>query len=597
MHLPSVILSVLICSGAAVTGAENVPTVPPTATAATAPATLTADQAEALVQSGQLAMKDSDAKPERIVDAAIAFGAALPYFQAQGDTDRISELQADIFWCKKRMDLDEVKAYVAQKHGDVANAAALATAERVAAAVIPQSEGEAYFARAQTYAERHPQNDLEVAMRYFEVAERFQGSEVSLKAQKLSLEAQTRYLRTQSAATAHSQAHDQAFKAPTRGEAAPPAADALKSATAMVRESYKSEYAQTRSRAHRGLAVKLLGQAEQTGDNADLRYALYVEAREQAVAAKDVPLTLAAINALDRAYKDVDAVALAKVALPRCGGSGAAAVLKQLAAPDDAEAASAAGRYLGVECGAWDQALPLLAKGSDQDLAKAAQLEVAGPATASEMSQVADRWYDLGKPATAKLREGLWMHAQHWYGEATKATPALQGLTAKIVAKRQEELAAVLPLPADFDWSTLTAGQWDRLRAPVVVVPANQPRTPTTFVVSAERPLRVVPHPTDVWIFRIQQGRIEVNHAGAIDGQHPRFAGLGCYIENGARGDVGAKVPTGVISTPGHLAFGPELPAQAVATAVGRRGGGLGAAILSTGSGEIRVKVVAVEDE
>ena len=594
MRLPLAILAVLMCSGAATSAAENVPTVPPTATA---PAALSADQAEALVQSGNLAMKDADAKPERIVDAAIAFGAALPYYQAQGDTDRVSELQADIFWCKKRMDLDEVKSYAAQKHSDAANAAALATAERVATAVVPQSEGEAYFTRAQAYAERHPQNDLEIAMRYFEVAERFQGSEVSLKAQKLSLEAQTRYMRAQAGASARTQAHDQAFKAPVRGEAAPPAAEALKSATAMVRESYKAEYAQPRARAHRALAVKLLAQAGMTGDNADLRYALYVEAREQAVAAKDVPLTLAAITAFDRAYKDVDALALAKVALPRCGGSGAAAVLKQLTTPDDAEAASAAGRYLGVECGAWDQALPLLAKGSDQDLAKAAQLEAAGPATASEMSQVADRWYDLGKAATAKLREGLWIHAQHWYGEAAKATPALQGLTAKIVAKRLEELAAVLPLPADFDWSTITAAQWERLHAPIVAVPANQPRTLTTFVVSAERPLRVVPHPTDLWVFRSQQGKIEVNHAGAVDGQHPRFAGLGCYIESGARGDGGTKVATGLITTPGHLAFGPELPVQAAATVVGRRGGGLGAAILSTGTGEIRVKIVAVEDE
>jgi hypothetical protein len=596
MRLPLAILAVLMCSSAAASAAETVSTVPAT-TPATAPAGLTADQADALVQSGQLAMKDADSKPERIVDAAIAFGAALPFFQAQGDTDRISELQADIFWCKKRMDIDEVKAYLAQKHSDAANTAALATAERVATAVVPQSEGEAYFTRAQTYAERHPQNDLEIALRYFEVAERFQGSEVSLKAQKLSLEAQTRHMRAQASASARSQAHDQAFKAPVRGEAAPPAADALKSATAMVRESYKSEYAQTRTRAHRALAVKLLAQAGMTGDNADLRYALFVEAREQAIAAKDVALTLAAITALDSAFKDVDALALAKAALPRCGGSGAAAVLKQLTTPDDAEAASAAGRYLGSECGAWDQALPLLAKGSDQDPAKAAQLESAGPATASEMSQVADRWYDLGKAAAGRLREGLWIHAQHWYGEASKATPALQGLTAKIVAKRLEELAGVLPLPADFDWSTLTAGQWERLHAPVVAVPANQPRTVTTFVVSAERPLRVVPNPSDVWTFRTSQGKVEVNHAGAVDGAHPRFGGLACFIESGARADGGTKVATGLISTPGHLAFGPELPVQAATTAVGRRGAALGAALLSTGTGEIRVKIVAVEDD
>ena len=125
---------------------------------------------------------------------------------------------------------------------------------------------------------------------------------------------------------------------------------------------------------------------------------------------------------------------------------------------------------------------------------------------------------------------------------------------------------------------------------------ANQPRTATTFVVSAERPLRIVPHPTDVWTFRTNQGKIEVNHAGAIDGQHPRFAGLGCFIENGTRGDGGTKVPTGLITTPGHLAFGPDLQMPAAAAAAGRRGG-MGAALMSIGTGEIRVKVVAFDEE
>jgi hypothetical protein len=51
-----------------------------------------------------------------------------------------------------------------------------------------------YFERAAKFARRHPGDDFLKAIRYFEVADRFQGTEWSLKAQELSLECQRRLL-------------------------------------------------------------------------------------------------------------------------------------------------------------------------------------------------------------------------------------------------------------------------------------------------------------------------------------------------------------------------------------------------------------------
>ena len=51
-----------------------------------------------------------------------------------------------------------------------------------------------YFERASSFARRRPDDHFLKAIRYFEVADRFQGTEWSLKAQKLSLECQRRLL-------------------------------------------------------------------------------------------------------------------------------------------------------------------------------------------------------------------------------------------------------------------------------------------------------------------------------------------------------------------------------------------------------------------
>src|SRR4051812_44403200 len=62
-------------------------------------------EAKDYAATGTQAMKDADADPHRGVDAALAFSHAMHCYEKLNDVDAVCEMQANIFWCKKRMNL------------------------------------------------------------------------------------------------------------------------------------------------------------------------------------------------------------------------------------------------------------------------------------------------------------------------------------------------------------------------------------------------------------------------------------------------------------------------------------------------------------
>jgi hypothetical protein len=65
------------------------------------------------------------------------------------------------------------------------------TLTSVADQAVATDQAPAYFT-AETYAKTHPDQPFLIAIRYSEVADRFPGTEVSLRAQRPSLDAQRR---------------------------------------------------------------------------------------------------------------------------------------------------------------------------------------------------------------------------------------------------------------------------------------------------------------------------------------------------------------------------------------------------------------------
>lgn len=533
----------------------------------------TAADAVARIAAAKAAALESDTKPERIVDAAVAFSEALTWYEKQGDIDQICDLEASIFWCKKRMDIAGIKAFTAQKAG---TEQALTKVEAVATRSVEVSQAQTFFDRAQKFAEKHPDDDLQISVRFFEVAERFQGSDVSLKAQRLSLDAQQRWAKSLNAASAKQGAErDSLFSRPAVApgtRVAQPTAEAAKAAIASLKTLFPEDYAKTRPAARAEFAAKLLKQADSAHDDPLMRFALLSEARDLATIAKAPATVLNACDRLAASYDGIDAMTAKKSALGRLTNLPVTPhLLKLLDSPADPEANLAAGRWFATDGDEFAIALPLLTKGSDPALAKAATMELANPAGTTEQNTMADHWYELGrKPST--MKDVAWRRAQHWYH---LALPGLKGISATVCDKRLAEITAYLPLGPDTDWDNLTTAQWDKVKAPVFSVEAAVDRNSTGLRLVPGVRYRVIPHPTDTWHLSANRGiNLDTTAKGERQGRRS-IGSMTCVVGNGTEQEPG------IITGDGLLYLFANAPRGKIAAH----------------KGAIRVKVIALAED
>lgn len=154
----------------------------------TGPAATAADAER--YETAALRLLQGNAGAAQSVAAALAFTRALNFHRSQGNADKVSELQASIYWCRKQMTLADVQAYLAAKNQDPTLAQVAIDMDAAIPASVPADQASVYFSRAEAFAQANPKEFLRIAIRYFEVADRFQGTEVSLVAQRRSLDAQ-----------------------------------------------------------------------------------------------------------------------------------------------------------------------------------------------------------------------------------------------------------------------------------------------------------------------------------------------------------------------------------------------------------------------
>ena len=87
--------------------------------------------AEDLVQAGLSAMKQWEDDPMQGVEATINLIKARDIYQAGENWDKVQELNAHIFWCKKKMTNDQIDSYLALLKNDAGgNKKAAAKQER-----------------------------------------------------------------------------------------------------------------------------------------------------------------------------------------------------------------------------------------------------------------------------------------------------------------------------------------------------------------------------------------------------------------------------------------------------------------------------------
>jgi hypothetical protein len=112
--------------------------------------------------------------------------------------------------------------------------------------------------------------------------------------------------------------------------------------------------------------------------------------------------------------------------------------------PDDPDANLVVGEHLVIAEGNWEQALPHLAKGADEQLAASANMELSDLPDATAMIALAESWEKIAIARRGKQEETVYLRrAIHWFQESL---PQLDGLDRIATSKKLEELADAVEL-------------------------------------------------------------------------------------------------------------------------------------------------------
>jgi tetratricopeptide (TPR) repeat protein len=547
--------------------------------------TITKEEAEALVAQGQKAMAESTDNPRRSVDAAVAFSKSLKYYEQAGDADKLSDIYANIFWCKKRMNLDDIKAFLALKKDDKYVEAALAKADTVVKKEVTADQAGEYFIRAERFASRNPDKFDQISVRYFEVAERFVGTEIGIKAHKLSLAAQQSHMKQMK--DTELAARQTLFSKPTKiadgiKQAAVPSPEDQKVALSSIRSLYKADYAKKKPSQKASLLDKLVEQCKSTKDDPVMLYGLLQSSMDLAMECMDYPTVIDVCDRMAVAFAGVDAKELKKKALGKSKNPNVMAILKLLDNPEDGEANSIAGKYFCYDAGQWEISLPLLMHGSDVALKALAEMENLSPEGVAQQVELADKWYDLGKKANGITKIGPWSRALSWYQKAEKK---ITGISKDRVVKRMDEIDSALPM-TNLDYDNLTTKQWERLKSGIVEVSATKDRNDINLRLAAGKRYRIVPHPTDTWSppnYYGTAGRTVDYKGNHGKGTDTTYYSSGDYKEGALvmQIETGKWKKPGIIEGEGRVFMGPY-------SSNGYAGGG---------TGVIRVKIIPAEDD
>jgi hypothetical protein len=519
-------------------------------------------QVTALLREGdellRLFNQDKARNPTAVVDAAIAFGKARQLLEKGGSEEDIAQVQASLFWCKKQMDVDALKDYLGRKGED--GKMAVAQAESVAAMKVETDQAATYLARAERFASSHAGKHLQIAVRFIEVAERFPGTAEGTAANRRALEAQQAMIAAFQAEALAARATR--FTKPVEakpGQIAVPDAAAQREALALIRKNFAKGYARKDTPGKRSLARKLLAESASNAGSPAIFHQCLAESQRLAGECEDYETLLTAIERQSSHFAGLLLKEELRTGLRKLSGKATAqAILKLLDEPSDPAANLAAGRWYAFTARRWQDGLPMLAMGSDAAIAKAAQMELDKPSTADERNQLAEVWFELGKKAGSKEdRAAMMRRAMTWYLEVLEAQ---SGMQKDITAKRIAEIDKLLPLDLnDIDWKALTAGQWEKLKAPSVTVLMRNDRTDSQIVLGPQDRVRVVAHPTETWTVDLGSwygGMATTTWEGKKQSWEPmdgtfRVGAMVCWADNGA------KQNCGIIKGPGKLYVGP----------------------------------------
>ncbi|HLX62411.1 MAG TPA: hypothetical protein VKX17_14130, partial [Planctomycetota bacterium] len=283
---------------------------------------------------GIAALKLSQAEPDAVISAAIYFGKAVAAYGQAKDDAKATEMNSFLYWCKKKMTLKQMDAFLSA--GDDTVAATAKHMKEMESAVLSPEHAKSYFERADAYAQAHPDEHLLIAVRYFEVADRFIGTELSVKAQRKSLDEIQLVAQSSAPHAPHVESPSEEPKAQAAHASKPPVPEAakLKKAEQSIREINKDDFSKQTAEGRKALGQKLLQQAAEAKDDPAAQFVLLREASSAAAQGGDFDTALKAIDTLASTF-DVDGLAMKADALAKAGAA--------ITSPEAAKALAIAG--------------------------------------------------------------------------------------------------------------------------------------------------------------------------------------------------------------------------------------------------------------
>lgn len=140
--------------------------------------------AEALYKLGISKLREAQSDHSALVPATKLLSQAALLYEMAGDEEKVTEVNSSLYWAKKKFTLADTEAV--KSNGDITKRLEIATKE------IPADQAKTLLTSADSYAKSHSDDPLLVAIRYFEVADRFKESEAGRTAMDLSLKAMQR---------------------------------------------------------------------------------------------------------------------------------------------------------------------------------------------------------------------------------------------------------------------------------------------------------------------------------------------------------------------------------------------------------------------
>ena len=270
--------------------------------------TLHAEDADEVRERGIAALKESQTNPRAIVNAARLFVGAGAMYGDAGDEEKNVEMNSFLYWCKKKMTLADIEQFT--KGGEAAVTSKLAAVEKAA----PKAdEVQKWFDRADQFAKKNPDEHLLIAIRFYEVADRFKGVDASMQAQDRSL----KEMLQEKASGVKLTPPPKAVNVPdTASRTAVPNAATVKDADKQMRDIFKTEFSTSTTPDRRTSLSKLLEKQALEESNSSLKYALFNEALAQAELAGEIRAVVALVDTFGKTF-EIDTLAVKSEAMEK----------------------------------------------------------------------------------------------------------------------------------------------------------------------------------------------------------------------------------------------------------------------------------------